>query len=309
MEQWSLYLQKVLGLFKELIGLKKWLCTLIILFISFGFITVDAKGTEVYIALGDSLAAGQTPNRAIDTGYTDLIAQKLTRTGQLAYYTKALAYPGYTTADVLAKVKTDEAKETLKNATLVTISAGANDLLQMVQVNSTSGSIAYQQIPADFALNNVRKNIEQIITEVQATAPKAKIYVMGYYFAYPHVRASQKEGIKKELDRLHTILKTQSEINGATYVSVEESFGVNATTLLPNPADVHPTMEGYRVMANAFFKQYNNGIFVTQSELPAPNPITFEQILNATNDQMKSPVARSKGMDNYYSLTEMKPLI
>ena len=52
--------------------------TLIILFVSFGSITVDAKGSEVYIALGDSLAAGQTPNRAIDTGYTDLIAQKLT---------------------------------------------------------------------------------------------------------------------------------------------------------------------------------------------------------------------------------------
>lgn len=289
--------------------MNKWLCTLIILFVSFGSITVEAKGSEVYIALGDSLAAGQTPNRAIDTGYTDLIAQKLTKTGQLAFYSKALAFPGYTSADVLTKVQTDEAKEMLKNATLVTISAGANDLLQMVQVNPTSGSIAYQQIPADFALNNVRKNIVQIIKEVQATAPKAKIYVMGYYFAYPHARASQKEGIKKELDRLHTILKTQSEVNGATYVSVEETFGVNATTLLPNPADVHPTMEGYRVMANAFFLQHNNRLVVSQNELQAPNPLTFEQILNETKEKKKSPVSRSEGMDKYYSLTQLKPLI
>lgn len=283
--------------------------TLIILFISFGSITVDAKGSEVYIALGDSLAAGQTPNRAIDTGYTDLIAQKLTTTGQLAFYSKALAFPGYTTADVLESIQTDEAKELLKKATLVTISAGANDLLQMVQVNSTSGSVAYQQISADFALNNARKNIAQIIKEVQALAPKAKIYVMGYYFAYPHVRESQKSGIKKELDRLQLILKKQSEAHGATYVSVEESFGVNATTLLPNPADVHPTMEGYRLMANAFFSQYNKGIFVTQSELPAPNPLSFEQILNDSKEEGKSPVARAEGMDNYYSLTELKPLI
>lgn len=283
--------------------------TLIILFISFGSITVDAKGSEVYIALGDSLAAGQTPNRAIDTGYTDLIAQKLTTTGQLAFYSKALAFPGYTTADVLESIQTDEAKELLKKATLVTISAGANDLLQMVQVNSTSGSVAYQQISADFALNNARKNIAQIIKEVQALAPKAKIYVMGYYFAYPHVRESQKSGIKKELDRLQLILKKQSEANGATYVSVEESFGVNATTLLPNPTDVHPTMEGYRLMANAFFSQYNKGIFVTQSELPAPNPLSFEQILNDSKEEGKSPVARAEGMDNYYSLTELKPLI
>lgn len=282
---------------------------MIILFVSFGSITVDAKGSEVYIALGDSLAAGQTPNRAIDTGYTDLIAQELSKTGGLAFYSKALAFPGYTTANVLAKVQTDDAKEMLKNATLVTISAGANDLLQMVQVNSTSGSIAYEQIHADFALNNVRKNIQQIIKEVQAIAPKAKIYVMGYYFAYPHVRESQKEGMKKELDRLHTILKTQSEANGAIYVSVEETFGINATTLLPNPADVHPTMEGYRVMANAFFSQYNNRLVVTKDELPESNPLTFEQLLKATKEQEKSPVSRSEGMDKYYSFTEMKPLI
>ena len=289
--------------------MKKVIYSLIILFISFGSITVDAKGSEVYIGLGDSLAAGQTPNRAIDTGYTDLIAQKLTTTGQLAFYSKALAFPGYTTADVLTSIQTDEAKELLKKATLVTISAGANDLLQMVQVNSTSGSVAYQQISADFALNNVRKNIDQIIKEVQAIAPKAEVYVIGYYFAYPHVRESQKPGIKKELDRLQLILKKQSEENGATYVSVEESFGLNAKTLLPNPADVHPTIEGYRVMANAFFSQYNKGIFVTQSELPAPNPLSFEQILNASQKEGKSPVSRAMGMDNYYSLTELKPLI
>ena len=289
--------------------MKKVIYSLIILFISFGSITVDAKGSEVYIGLGDSLAAGQTPNRAIDTGYTDLIAQKLTTTGQLAFYSKALAFPGYTTAEVLTSIQTDEAKELLKKATLVTISAGANDLLQMVQVNSTSGSVAYQQISADFALNNVRKNIDQIIKEVQAIAPKAEVYVIGYYFAYPHVRESQKPGIKKELDRLQLILKKQSEENGTTYVSVEESFGLNGKTLLPNPADVHPTIEGYRVMANAFFSQYNKGIFVTQSELPAPNPLSFEQILNASKEEEKSPVSRAMGMDNYYSLTELKPLI
>ena len=289
--------------------MKKILYSLIILFISFGSITVNAKGSEVYIALGDSLAAGQTPNRSIDTGYTDLVAQKLTKTGQLASYSKALAFPGYTTADVLSSIQTDEAKALLSKATLVTISAGANDLLQMVQVNSTSGSVAYQQISADFALNNVRKNIAEIIKEVQAIAPNAKVYVMGYYFAYPHVRESQKSGIKKELDRLQLILKDQSETNGATYVAVDESFGVNAKTLLPNPADVHPTMEGYRVMANAFFSKYNKGIFVTQSELPAPNPLSFEQILNASKDEEKSPVSRSEEMHDYYSLTELKPLI
>lgn len=289
--------------------MKKWIVTLIILIVTSTSITALAKEPIVYIALGDSIAAGQTPNRAIDVGYSDLIAQELTRSNQLAFYSKALAFPGYTTADVLKTVRTAEAKELLKNATVVTISAGANDLLRLVQVKPSSGSVAYQQIQADFALNNVRKNIEKIIQEVQSAAPKAKVYVMGYYFAYPHVRESQKRGVSKELTTLHTILRTQAEANGATYVSVEEAFGLNAKDLLPNPADVHPTMEGYRLFANAFFNQFDNKLQVQTNELPAPNPLTFEEIMNSQKEKGKSPVSRVEGYDHYLSLTELRAYI
>ncbi|WP_313893688.1 SGNH/GDSL hydrolase family protein [Psychrobacillus sp.] len=289
--------------------MKKWIAAFVILVVISTSMTAQAKEPIVYIALGDSLAAGQTPNRAIDAGYSDLIAQELTRSNQLAFYSKALAFPGYTTADVLKTVRTPEAKELLKNATVVTISAGANDLLRLVQVNPSSGSVAYQQIHADFALNNVRKNIEDIIQEVQTVAPKAKVYVMGYYFAYPHVRESQKHGIHKELNMLHAILKKQAEANGATYVSVEESFGLNAKDLLPNSVDVHPTMEGYRLFANAFFNQFDNKLQVQANELPAPNPLTFEEIMNRQKEKEKSPVSRVEGFDHYLSLTELRPYI
>ena len=289
--------------------MKKWIVLLVIFSLSFTAFSAEAKGREVYIALGDSLAAGQTPNRAIDVGYVDLIAQEMARSNQLAFYSKELAFPGYTTADVLATIRKKEAKELLKNATVVTISAGANDLLQLVQVNPTSGSVSYQQVSTDFALNNVRKNIAEIIKEVKAVAPKAKIYVMGYYFAYPHVHELQKEGIRKELSTLHTILKEQAEANGATYVSVEETFNLHEKELLPNPADVHPSMEGYRQMANAFFSQYNKQSQVTSNELPEPNPLTFEEILELQKKEEKSPVSRVEGLDDYLSLTELKVFI
>lgn len=287
--------------------MKKWIVASILLLFPITFLTAEASGGEVYIALGDSLATGQTPNRAIDIGYTDLIAQELARSHQLAYYSKDLAFPGYTTADVLRTVQTKEAMKLLKNATVVTISAGANDLLRMVQVNQTSGTISFQQIPADYALNSVRKNIDEIIQDVQKIAPKAKIYVMGYYFAYPHVHDSQKVGIRKELNMLHTILKTEAEANGAVYVAVEKAFEEKEKDLLPNPADVHPTMEGYRLMANEFFQKYNNHLKVNPDELPAPNPITFEQLLNSS--KVKAPISKIEGFDQYLSLTKLKDYI
>ena len=62
--------------------MKRWIVTLHSFVPIIYFPTCRSKRFEVYIAIGDSLAAGQTPNRAIDTGYTDLIAQELQRSHQ-----------------------------------------------------------------------------------------------------------------------------------------------------------------------------------------------------------------------------------
>ncbi len=115
--------------------------------------------TENYVAIGDSLAAGQTPYQEIDTGYSDLIAMRLGLIGQIGHYTKELAFPGFTTIDVLQRVKSTEASELLANATLITISAGANDLLRLVQVNPSAGTLTFSQLQTDYALNVARINM------------------------------------------------------------------------------------------------------------------------------------------------------
>ncbi|MFJ7737561.1 SGNH/GDSL hydrolase family protein [Lysinibacillus sp. NPDC097287] len=256
------------------------LISAVVLSLMLGVSSAYASG-ENYIALGDSLAAGQTPHQEIDAGYADLIAMRLGMLGQLNYYTKELAFPGFTTADVLERVQSDEASVLLKNATLITISAGANDLLRLVQVNPSAGTLAFSQLQADYALNVARKNMAEILAELQVRAPKAKVFVMGYYFAYPNVHPSQKEGTNDQLVRLNTILQQQAEQAGATYVNVYDAFGLNAVNYLPNIADVHPNFEGYRQMANAFLKAYSgsNALTIQSSELPKPNPKTFDEIL------------------------------
>lgn len=237
--------------------------------------------TENYLSIGDSLAAGQTPYQQIDTGYSDLIAMKLGMTGQLSFYTKELAFPGYTTADVLKRVKSEEASNLLANATLITVSAGANDLLRLVQANPTAGTLAFSQLQTDYALNIARKNMEKTLEALKERAPKAKIYVMGYYFAYPNVHPSQKEGTNAQLVKLNTILQQQAEHAGAAYVNVYDDIGLNARNFLPNISDVHPNFEGYRQMANAFLHEYSGSkaLAISSNELPKPNPISFDQIL------------------------------
>ena len=273
-------------------------------------------GPISYVALGDSLAAGQTPIREIDTGYSDLIAQEIGRNQPLAFFSKDLAFPGFTTVEVLERVQSKEAKPLLQNANIITISAGANDLLRLIKADSKSGSLSFQQIPADYSLNAVRKNMVQILSELEKIAPNAQVYVMGYYFAYPHARDSQKVGTARQLDRLNEILAKVAKEAGVQFVSVDAAFGDNATEKIPNPADVHPNAEGYRAMANSFFNVYAKGaMHVMPKEIPAPNPLTFEQILQQQQKGTKEAGNESAFLPSSFleeellALAELKPFI
>lgn len=279
------------------------------------------KIPAVYVALGDSLAAGQTPNSRIDAGYADMIAGELARHQPVALFTKDLAFPGFTTQEVLERVKSPEAKEVLASANIITLSAGANDLLRLVQVDPAEGSLTFQQIQTDFALNQARENLEAILAELKTRAPQADVYVMGYYFAYPHVRESQKEGTGKQLDRLNRILKQSAEKAGVQFVAVDAAFGASPTDKVPNPADVHPNFKGYQAMANAFLDRYQKGWKVENNELPSPNPLTFDQILQAQGQETEqadepealentSAMRPSEKMDvEYLALREALPYI
>ncbi len=244
-----------------------------------------------YVAIGDSLAAGQTPGSEIDAGYADMISMELARHQSVALYTKDLAFPGFTTRDVLDRITSAEAQDELKQANLITVSAGANDLLRLVSADAADGSLAFGQIQVDFALNGARKNLEKILAELKQRAPAADVYVMGYYFAYPHARESQKEGTALQLDRLNEILETTAEEYGAKFVSVDEEFGDNAIGKIPNPADVHPNLNGYQSMANAFLDVYQEGWKVEDAEVPAANPVSFEEIREAQDEEASEDLA------------------
>lgn len=273
------------------------------------------RGPVSYIALGDSLAAGQTPNREIDFGYSDFIAQEISRNQSLAFYSKDLSFPGFTTQDVIERVQSEEAEPLLANANVITISAGANDLLRLIQVDAKSGSISFQQIPADYSLNKARKNMTVLLAELKKVAPNAEIFVMGYYFAYPHVRESQKVGATKQVDKLNKILANVAKESGVYYVPVDQAFGQSAKDKIPNPTDVHPNAEGYRTMANSFFDVYSDGSFqVTANEVPVGNPLTFEKIMSRRDNETKTndesailPSTKLKG--NMLALTELRPTI
>ncbi|OCA88908.1 S-layer homology domain-containing protein [Pseudobacillus wudalianchiensis] len=242
-----------------------------VLFVTAFFSPAAAGAAPVkldYVALGDSLAAGQDPyGNKTSAGYADFIAAKWKQEGKLGSYTKEYAKSGATTADVLAGLQLPDVQQAVKQAEVITLSAGANDLFKVVKVNPSTGKIEVNQEEALRAWAALQENLIKINKQLKQLNPQAKVYIMGYFFAFPHfAEGTEKEQAKTLTLFLNQKIEQAAKQNGNLFVSVQE-FDKNGASYLPNPADVHPNEAGYQVMADAFFKVYKPGVYF--SDLPA----------------------------------------
>ncbi|WP_433747043.1 SGNH/GDSL hydrolase family protein [Falsibacillus pallidus] len=275
----------------------------------------DAKkaygAQETYLALGDSLAAGMTPYDGVGPGYADMIALALKSDGRIGGFSKDFAIPGYTTGQVLDLLQQKQVQLAVSRADIITISAGANDLLQVVKSDPGHLTVSYEQLQANFALNQVRLNEGKILKLIRQLNPRAKLAVMGYYFPYPHILNSHKKGIGEELDILNDILQKTAEEHGAVFVPVSQGFGLDAKELVPNPEDVHPTPKGYLAMANAFLSIFTPGKELPAhvlDNLPAPVPLSdfiekkkaIMQPASVQSEQQHEPAAARTTQERVY---------
>lgn len=263
--------------------------SLLLFFFLIGSIAGPGQAAAMnYIAIGDSLAAGQTPNREIGAGYADMIALAI-RPDQ---YSKQLSVPGFTVSRVISQVDSQAGRQAIQKADLITISAGANDLLPLIQNDPRRGLLTFNAVTAAFALNGVRENYAVLLEKIRTLNPEADVYAMGYYFPYPHVFDQHKPAVSKQLDILNQIIKQEAEKAGAVFVPVADRFGLDGVKYLPNPGDVHPNSAGYLQMANAFLNLYAPGTELPDSILAQlPKPISLEELIKkrkSANDELEN---------------------
>ena len=109
-----------------------------------------------YLSLGDSLAAGQTPNNTIAESYGDYVADYIKDKEKLEFYTKGFAKSGYRSIDLLNDLKSNkeitvnDKKITLKHALIkadiVTLSIGSNDLFYKLNIGNSFDMDEYDDI-------------------------------------------------------------------------------------------------------------------------------------------------------------------
>ena len=196
-------------------------------------VLADAGKKEInYVSLGDSLAWGQlSGTKTQGKGYTGYIA------GQLEAYgydvnTENFGVRGATTSEVLAGITDEEEKQkdALKDADIVTISAGANDLLSVLDrdlINFDPNEIArvYGEIQVAFEsmvsdAGAAMENFNAVVSSLQSALEVATENVTPFLGILPEEIQEKIEMIEENFQSIRgNMTEAESE-----YVKAIDAF-------------------------------------------------------------------------------------
>lgn len=217
-------------------------------------LSVQAKGNNLhnkekhkinYVALGDSLAAGQTPYHQLDKSYADYLVKRFEQSQYSVSYNN-FGVSRYTSENLKNDISNNkEVQDKIKNANLITIDIGANDLLTKLKTDPTH---------VKDSLLAVANNLQIILQTIDSLNPNVKVLVMGYYNPFPHYSQEQQASLLPLLEALNKTIEDRSIANGDKYVPTAQVIKRNEDQYVPNSEDIHLNLEGYQVVAKEFWK-------------------------------------------------------
>lgn len=229
----------------------KKIIVIVVILLSIFFIYLNTIDKKVYyLALGDSIAAGVNASGTDNYGYSDYIKTYLENRDLLETYINEFAVSGYRSIDLKRdiednkKLTINDKNITLKNALIkadiVTLSIGANDFFYYLNAGYTD---VYDHI--NESLNDV-ENLFKLVREYC----KEDIIVVGYYTPFEsHEKIDTMDEIIKFANKKLEELCNEYDMH---FVDVFELFKENP--YLPNPNDIHPSVEGYEAISKEIIK-------------------------------------------------------
>ncbi|TJY42581.1 hypothetical protein E5161_06920 [Cohnella pontilimi] len=205
--------------------------------------------TVHYVALGDSIAAGYTPYGTVDLSYADFVKEHLERYQNQAVEYHNFAVTGYTSEQLKNDILHNEMiRQEIKESTIVTIDIGANDMFRKLL---TDPSKAYEGIAA------ASVNLQTILSTIDGLNPNVDVYVMGYYNPFAYYPEQVQAFLVPLNDSLNSEIESRTQANGDTYVPTGNRIDKHYQKYMPNPEDNHLNVEGYKVIAQEFWKAMN----------------------------------------------------
>ena len=226
------------------------------------------KKTVTYVAIGDSLTkgVGDSTNQG---GFVPLLAQSLTNETDLEF--KAINYgvAGNTSSQILSRMREKkEIRKDLKQAQLLTITVGGNDLRKAILEDTSNLDLDRFDKPSKTYV----KNLKQIIELARKDNPDLPIYVVGIYnplyLNFPDLTELQTLVDQWNQRTEDTLSAYQGvyfvPINDLLYKGIDGKSGVTESELgketvtndaLYDEDSFHPNNTGYEIIKEAVLEK------------------------------------------------------
>lgn len=205
---------------------------------------ITFKDTVNYISIGDFLAEGINPYGEIGYGYSDYLADYFRSNDKLGFYVNEFSNKDYTIDDiindifnnktVLIKTRKHNIKKLLRESTLVTISIGANDIINSISYKDMDNKEVLKS-----KVDSITKKLNSAIKLIKKYA-KGDIILLGYYNPY-NSDIYDFDDLICYIDQKYYEV---SEKNNIKFISIKNVLD-NKKKYFPNPNSIYPSTEGY----------------------------------------------------------------
>src|SRR5699024_9644665 len=234
----------------------------------------------------------------IGDGYPVFIQQGIEEEHDLTVNITNAGVGGYRTDNVYDDLieNVDEVMDSVEGADLITLGAGANDVIQEVGIEkiatfdpNNTEEVEEMTATARDAIEEVKSNTKEILKMIESENQDAKIYVLGYYNALPHFSDGQQEVIDSMSHELNEAIENVAEEHGETIIPTFDSIAEKNKEYLQNPINIQRTEEGDQVMADLFL----DNILPTIEDVPADVTI----LANNTIELMQGETFTDPGVE------------
>lgn len=199
------------------------------------------------VAIGDSLTKG-VGDKVVDGGYVGILDKTINKRNELVMF-ENYGVRGNTSSQLLARLDNPEIVHSIKEADIILITIGANDIMQVVKENFANLDLKdFKQERAAY-----KKRLKSILDKMKALNSKADIYLLGFYNPFGKYFPDLEE-LGLIVKNWNKTGKTVSEqYDKVTFIPIADVFDDPNTDLFAAD-NFHPNHQGYQRMAKQVLK-------------------------------------------------------
>ncbi|GGG11719.1 GDSL-type esterase/lipase family protein [Paenibacillus aceti] len=207
--------------------------------------SVAAAAPYDLTAIGDSLAKGTGDDTG--KGFARRTVELLTKKDKESQLINNLGINGLTTKALLPMLDESGVQYGLKQAGIIILSIGGNDLFAGAHGYKNSGELP-SAAEMDAAVAASGENFKQIVKKLREINPDAQLVYVGLYNPFADLKDMREAGDRAVAHWNTNVLDTMNQYQGTIVVPTYDLFTNNLDRYLSGD-HFHPNGEGYQMIA------------------------------------------------------------